>query len=88
MDTKKEESIHCSPSTKPWNSQEIYQRDLQWLIHLSKQKGWKEFAWNDAKKLDADPSGLWKGIKDDLVKEMKQWNLNNGGQDSQKESKT
>lgn len=88
MDTKKEESTPCSPSTKPWNSQEIYQRDLQWLIYLSKKKGWKEFAWDDAKKLDADPSGLWKGIKDDLVKEMKQWNLKTGGNSSQKENKT
>jgi hypothetical protein len=74
MDTKKEESIHCSPSTKPWNSQEIYKKDLELLIRLSKLKGWKEYAWGDAKKLDADPSGLWKGIKDDLVKEMKEWN--------------
>lgn len=88
MDTKKEESIPCSSSTKPWNSQEIYQRDLQWLIRLSKQKGWKEYAWHEAKKMDADPSGLWTGIKDDLVKEMKEWNLKNGGQASQKENMT
>lgn len=70
-DTKRESSIPLPPLTKPWDSQEIYQRNLSWLVYLAKQKGWKEFAWDDAKKLDADPSGLWKGIKDDLVKEMK-----------------
>ncbi len=69
-DTKKGPFIPQKPSSLPFNSQEIYQRDLKWLVHLAKQKGWKEFAWDDAKKLDAHPSGLWKGIKDDLVKEM------------------
>ena len=36
-----------------------------------KKPGWKEHAWMRAKQLDADTSGLFKGIKDDLVKEMK-----------------
>jgi hypothetical protein len=71
MDTKKVGSTLSCLSTKPWNSQEIYQKDLKWLVYLAKQKGWKEYAWADAKKLDADPSGLWRGIADDLVKEMK-----------------
>jgi len=31
----------------------------------------KHHAWYRAKELDQDASGLWVGIKDDLVKHMK-----------------
>lgn len=34
----------------------------------------KDYAWRRAKELDADISGLWVGIKDDLVKNMKEIN--------------
>jgi hypothetical protein len=64
-------STPCQQSNGRFNSQEIYQTYLTYLIHLAKQKGWKDEAWHWAKKLDSDPSGLWDGIKDDLVKEMK-----------------
>ena len=33
-------------------------------------QGAKKYAWDRAKKLDADPSGLWAGITDDLTKAM------------------
>ena len=33
-------------------------------------KGAKQYAWDRAKKLDADPTGLWRGIADDLTKAM------------------
>jgi hypothetical protein len=71
MDTEKEGSIPSLSSTGHFNSQEIYQKNLRWLVYLAKQKGWKDYVWHEAKKMDADPSGLFKGIKDDLVKEMK-----------------
>jgi hypothetical protein len=71
INTKKELSIPCQPSTGPWNSAEIYKKELEWLVYLAKKKGWKEYVWGEVKRLDADPSGLWTGIKDDLVKEMK-----------------
>lgn len=70
MDTKKEESTPSFSSTGHFNSQEIYQKNLRWLVYLAKQRGWKDYAWNEAKKMDSDPSELFKGIKDDLVKEM------------------
>jgi hypothetical protein len=31
----------------------------------------KDYAWRRAKELDAEISGLWVGIKDDLVEQMK-----------------
>ncbi len=33
-------------------------------------KGAKQYAWYEAKRLDADPSKLWRGIADDLTKAM------------------
>ena len=33
-------------------------------------KGAKQYAWHEAKRLDADPSKLWRGIADDLTKAM------------------
>ena len=33
-------------------------------------KGAKHYAWDRAKKLDADPTGLWRGISNDLTKAM------------------
>ncbi|CAB4132254.1 hypothetical protein UFOVP259_4 [uncultured Caudovirales phage] len=42
--------------------------------------GAKKYAWDRAKKLDADPSGLWVGISDDLTKAMNE----KSGKDGQK----
>ena len=44
-----------------------YQRHLEWLITMAKNPGFKGQAWHRAKELDADPSGMWLGIKDALV---------------------
>ena len=43
-------------------------------------KGAKQYAWDRAKKLDADPTGLWHGIADDLTKAMNE----KSGKDGQK----
>ena len=51
-----------------------YQESLTHLIQLASMKGWKDYAWHRAKELDAHPSGLWRGIANDLVKQMKEKN--------------
>jgi hypothetical protein len=61
-------------STKPFSRQEIYAETLQHLIWMAGQKGAKQYAWHRAKELDSDISGLWVGIKDDLIKNMKEIN--------------
>jgi hypothetical protein len=38
---------------------------------MAKIPGFKSHAWLRAKELDADPSGLFTGIAQDLIKEMK-----------------
>jgi hypothetical protein len=38
---------------------------------MAKIPGAKSYAWTRAKELDADPSGLFTGIAQDLIKEMK-----------------
>ena len=55
-------------------------------------QGWKEYAWHRAKELDAHASGLWCGIADDLVKQMKEKNAktqernNKHGQDNRSQT--
>lgn len=44
-----------------------YQTQLQWLMKLSRLSAWKAYAWHRAKELEADPTGLWTGIKQDLI---------------------
>jgi len=46
-------------------SLETYYRDtLMGLVQLAKNH--KEYAWGMAKQLDADPTGIFKGIAEDL----------------------
>jgi hypothetical protein len=47
-----------------------YKKMLNHLIWMASMKGAKHYAWDRAKKLDADPTGLWRGISDDLTKAM------------------
>jgi hypothetical protein len=71
------ESTPLSKSPKPSGSQEIfvaYENNLNHLILMALTKGWKDHAWHRAKELDAHPSGLWRGIANDLVKHMKETN--------------
>jgi len=53
---------------------EEYKNYLNHLILMASTKGWKDHAWHRAKELDAHPSGLWRGIANDLVKHMKETN--------------
>ena len=59
-------------SPKPFGKQATldYKKTLDHLIWMASMKGAKHYAWDRAKKLDADPTGLWRGIADDLTKAM------------------
>ena len=53
---------------------EEYENYLNHLIQMASTRGWKDHAWHRAKELDAHPSGMWRGIANDLVKHMKEQN--------------
>ena len=79
MNTNMEsESTQLSKSPKLSGSQATldmsYQSTLNHLVLLCSQKGSKEYGWARTKELDAHPSGLWRGIANDLVKHMKEKN--------------
>jgi hypothetical protein len=63
-------STHHTQSTPHCDSQAIYQQWLNVLIHYAKQPAFKADAWNWAKQLDADETGMWRGITNDLIKAM------------------
>ena len=48
----------------------VYDRQLQHLINLARQPGWKAYAWERAKTLHKEESGLFRGIADDLKAAM------------------
>lgn len=52
-----------------FDPQQIYQKQLDWLITMAKHEGFKAHAWHRAQELDKDP--LFSGIAADLVKHMK-----------------
>lgn len=81
METDLQQSLK---SPKPFGKQATseYQKTLQHLIWMASMQGAKKYAWDRAKKLDADPSGLWAGISDDLTKAMNE----KSGKDGQKPS--
>jgi hypothetical protein len=56
------------PSGKQVTSE--YQKTLHHLIWMASMQGAKKYAWDRAQKLDADPTGIWRGIADDLTKAM------------------
>ena len=47
-----------------------YSLQLQHLIRLARQPGWKAYAWERAKVLHREESGLFRGIADDLKAAM------------------
>jgi len=71
------ESTQLLKSPKLSGSQGIsgeYENYLSHLIQMASTTGWKDHAWHRAKELDAHPSGMWRGIANDLVKHMKETN--------------
>jgi hypothetical protein len=63
MENRTRTALSCNPS--------LYVETLNHLVWMAKQPAAKSHAWHRAKELDADISGLWVGIKDDLIKQMK-----------------
>lgn len=66
MDTQ----FHQNQSPKHFDSQATYRKSLDHLIWMAGLKGAKQYAWQRAKQLESDPSGMWHGITDDLTKAM------------------
>jgi hypothetical protein len=63
MENRTRKALSCNPC--------LYVETLNHLVWMAKQPAAKSHAWHRAKELDADISGLWVGIKDDLIKQMK-----------------
>lgn len=66
MENITRKTLSCNPS--------LFVETLNHLVWMANQPAAKAHAWHRAKELDADISGLWVGIKDDLVKNMKEIN--------------
>lgn len=48
----------------------LYKKSLDHLVWMAQMEGAKAHAWHRAKVLDADETGMWKGIADDLERRM------------------
>ena len=48
----------------------LYAKTLAHLLWMAQQDGAKAHAWHRAQVLDADESGLWVGIADELKRRM------------------
>jgi ATP-dependent protease ClpP protease subunit len=62
--------FHLEQLKKPYDGQATYRKSLAHLIWMAGLKGAKQYAWQRAKQLDSDPSGMYRGIADDLTKAM------------------
>lgn len=62
----------CKPteSSAPPVMPGTYAQELQRLIRLANQPGWKAWAWKHAQDLDVNETGLWRGISTDLKNHM------------------
>ena len=47
-----------------------YETQLAHLTKLAKTPGWKQYAWHRALQLEADDTGLWRGIAEALKQAM------------------
>jgi hypothetical protein len=54
----------------PFDRQAEYQAQLDHLISLARLPDWKAYAWRRAKELEADESGLFRGLPDSLTAAM------------------
>lgn len=62
--------LHHNQLSKHFDGRETYRKSLAHLIWLAGLKGAKQYAWQRAKQLDDEPSGMYRGIVDDLTKAM------------------
>jgi hypothetical protein len=72
------DSTPLSESPKHFTRQgialETYQSTLAHLVKLASTNGWKAQAWHRAKELETHPTGIFKGISQELTKIMKEIN--------------
>lgn len=54
----------------PFNRQAIFDSQLSHLADMAIRPGWKRYAWDRAKQLAADESGLFSGIDKALTARM------------------
>lgn len=64
---------------------QVYADALNNLVMLANTPGWKEYAWGKARQLDSEPLGIYRGIKQDLVKIMLAHKANSGKNSSDSE---
>jgi hypothetical protein len=72
MNTKNDIATPCSQSPEPCGSQGIYQQWMSHCLRLAKNPGWKAQIWWTVQDLDADPSGLFTGFKDEFLRRVKE----------------
>jgi hypothetical protein len=53
-----------------WNPTKLFNDTLDRLVLLSKQPGWKAYAWHEAQKLGKDTTGLFTGMDEALKARM------------------
>ena len=69
METTLQQS-NQSPKHSGKQATSEYQKTLHHLIWMASMQGAKKYAWDRAQKLEADPTGIWHGIANDLTKAM------------------
>ena len=72
MAPAKQADVTCQEqkSSKKHPLHGVYDQQLQHLIRLARQPGWKAYAWERAKALHREESGLFRGIAEDLKAAM------------------
>jgi hypothetical protein len=53
-----------------FDPKKIYEQTLERMVHLSSTPGWKHYAWAYTKELSQNPTGLFKGLDEDLKARM------------------
>ena len=48
-----------------------FERHLAHLVTLARMPGVKAYAWDQAKRMEQDPSGLWRGLPEALQAAMR-----------------
>ena len=48
-----------------------YQTQLDWLITMASNPGFKQYAWNMAKQCEADHPGIAQALKDHMIGQVK-----------------
>ena len=60
---------NCS-SPEKFDRHLAYRKTLDHLIQMGLSKGWKGHTWYRVQELENDPSGLWKGIQEQFLREI------------------